>query len=93
MSGEHAIAFPVPLLCLKPAKTLEDRITWLRKYKMVLTLDQRLEAQRKLVEDVLRRKRVTLEELEKMREADIADLELKLCKRVLLDCAYIDALR
>jgi len=84
---------------LKLVPSLEDRVRYMRRCDigcpMVDTLDQRLERQRELVQRVLTKHHLTVEDLLAIppSKIDERDEELQLWYHVLRDCEYIDNLR
>lgn len=62
---------------------------------MVDTLDERIDRQRRLVRDILKKYNLTPEELSSIPKKDMQtkDAELQLWYNILRDCDYIDGLR
>jgi hypothetical protein len=84
---------------LRIVPTLEDQIRSMRRCffgcPMVDTLDERVARQRKLVQALLKRHGVTVNELLAIpiKKIDEHDEELQLWYHILRDCDYIDSLR
>lgn len=84
---------------LRMIPTLEDQIRSMRRCSvrcpMVDTLDQRIMRQRQLVQNLLARRKMTIEELLALplKKIEKQDEELQLWYHILRDCNYIDSLR
>jgi len=84
---------------LKLVQTLEERIKTMRncpnRCPVVDTLDERIDRQRRLVEGLLQKFGLTVDQLMSISIRDIKtkDIELQLWYHVLRDCDYIDGLR
>lgn len=87
------------LRVVSESTALEERIRKLRRCDMdcpmVATLDQRIARQRALVQKLLERHGMTIDELLAIPLKDIEgeDEELQLWYHILRDCDYIDGLR
>lgn len=84
---------------LRVVPTLEDQIRLMRRCNigcpMVATLDERIARQRALVQKLLERHGLTINELLAIppKEIEGRDEELQLWYHILRDCDYIDSLR
>ena len=94
------MSYEIAALRLVHNTVLETRIRQLRRCPavvcpMIKTLDQRIETQRQLVEKILDKYDMTIEDLMRIAPTKIVacDVELQLCYNILRDCDYIDSLR